>query len=325
MHGSVQRALSGVRPRGTGRRTTVWYTGAPGQREFSNSPATAVLAGGRPTPLMRIAIAHSPDSDDAFMFYGLASGKVPTGDLEIEHVLSDIESLNRAAFDDRYEITAISFHAYTHLADRYILLPHGASMGDRYGPVVVAREALPASLAGVTVAIPGMLTTAFLALRLYTPDVQYVAMPFDEIQEAVHEGRVQAGLLIHEGQLTYASEGLQKIVDLGEWWADRTGGLPLPLGGNVIRRDLGPGLITRLSRLLHDSIAYALDHRDEAVQYAMQFGRGLDREKTDRFVGMYVNDLTLDYGDRGREAVRRLLTEAGEKGLTPRVTIEFAE
>jgi 1,4-dihydroxy-6-naphthoate synthase len=274
---------------------------------------------------MRIAIAHSPDSDDAFMFYGLASGKVPTGDLQIEHVLSDIETLNRAAFEGRYEVSAISFHAYAHLADRYVLLPHGASMGDRYGPVVVARDVLPSSLAGVTVAIPGTLTTAFLALRLYTPDVQYVALPFDEIQEAVHAGRVQAGLLIHEGQLTYAGEGLRKVVDLGEWWSDRTKGLPLPLGGNVIRRDLGPELIARISRLLRESIAYALAHRDEAVHYAMQFGRGLDREHTDRFVGMYVNELTLDYGERGREAVRRLLTEAGDKGLTPRVKIEFAD
>jgi 5,8-dihydroxy-2-naphthoate synthase len=274
---------------------------------------------------MRIAIAHSPDSDDAFMFYGLASGNVPTGDIQIEHVLSDIESLNRAAFEGRYEVSAISFHAYAHLTDRYVLLPHGASMGDRYGPVVVARDMLPSSLTGVTVAIPGTLTTAFLALRLYTPDVQYVAMPFDEIQEAVHAGRVQAGLLIHEGQLTYAGEGLRKVVDLGEWWSDRTGGLPLPLGGNVIRRDLGRERIARISRLLHDSIAYALTHRDEAVRYAMQFGRGLDREHTDRFVGMYVNELTLDYGERGREAVRRLLSEAGDKGLTPRVQIEFAD
>ena len=274
---------------------------------------------------MRIAIAHSPDSDDAFMFYGLASGRVPAGDIEIEHVLSDIETLNRAAFEGRYEISAISFHAYTHLADRYILLPHGASMGDRYGPVVVAREDLPRSLEGVTVAVPGTLTTAFLALRLYAPAVAYVVMPFDEIQEAVRDGGAEAGLLIHEGQLTYASEGLRKIVDLGEWWADRTGGLPLPLGGNVIRRDLGPDLIARLSQLLHDSIAYALQHRDEAVQYAMQFGRGLDREHTDRFVGMYVNELTLDYGERGREAVRRLLTEAGERGLAPKVAIEFAD
>jgi 5,8-dihydroxy-2-naphthoate synthase len=273
---------------------------------------------------MRIAIAHSPDSDDAFMFYGLASGRVPTGEFEIEHVLSDIETLNRAAFDGKYEISAVSFHAYAHLADRYILLPHGASMGDRYGPVVVARETVAPNLEGVRVAIPGTLTTAFLALRLYAPGVQYDVMPFDRIQEAVHAGEAQAGLLIHEGQLTYADEGLKKIVDLGEWWADRTGGLPLPLGGNVIRRDLGADIIGRLSRLLHDSIAYALQHRDEAVAYAMQFGRGLDRTKTDRFVGMYVNELTLEYGDRGREAVFRLLGEAGEKGLIPKVAVEFA-
>jgi 1,4-dihydroxy-6-naphthoate synthase len=274
---------------------------------------------------MRIAIAHSPDSDDAFMFYGLASGKVPAGDLEIEHVLADIETLNRAAFEGKYEISAVSFHAYTHLADRYALLPHGASMGDRYGPVVVAREDVPASLDNVRVAVPGTLTTAFLALRLYRPDVAYDVMPFDQIQEAVHEGRAQAGLLIHEGQLTYADEGLKKIVDFGEWWADRTGGLPLPLGGNVIRRDLGPALMQRLSRLLHDSIAYALAHREQALEYAMQFGRGLDRAKADRFVGMYVNELTLQYGDRGREAVRRLLEEAGEKGLAPKVKVEFVE
>jgi 1,4-dihydroxy-6-naphthoate synthase len=258
------------------------------------------------------------------MFYGLASGKVPTGDLEIEHVLSDIESLNRAAFEGKYEISAVSFHAYAHLADRYILLPHGASMGDRYGPIVVSRAPLPSSLDGVRVAIPGTLTTAFLTLRLYRPDVAYDVMPFDQIQEAVLDGQAQAGLLIHEGQLTYADEGLQKVVDLGEWWADRTGGLPLPLGGNVIRRDLGDATIKRLSRLLHDSIAYALEHRDEAVAYAMQFGRGLDRAKTDRFVGMYVNELTLQYGDRGREAVQRLLGEAGEKGLIPPVRVEFA-
>jgi 1,4-dihydroxy-6-naphthoate synthase len=274
---------------------------------------------------MRIAIAHSPDSDDAFMFYGLASGKVPTGDVEIEHVLSDIETLNRAAFEGRYEISAVSFHAYAHLTDRYMLLPHGASMGDRYGPVLVARDPLPPTLDGVRVAIPGMLTTAFLALRLYAPDVEYDVMPFDQIQEAVHDGRVRAGLLIHEGQLTYADEGLRKVVDLGEWWADRTGGLPLPLGGNVIRRDLGQPLILRLSRLLHDSIAYALDHREDAVAYAMQFGRGLDKARTDRFVGMYVNELTLQYGDRGRTAVHRLLGEASDKGLIPKVDVEFAE
>ena len=198
---------------------------------------------------MRITIAHSPDSDDAFMFYGLASGKVPTGDLEIVHVLSDIETLNRAAFEGKYEISAVSFHAYAHLTDKYILLPHGASMGDNYGPMVVVRNDGPTSLDGVRVAIPGTLTTAFLALRLYKPDVEYVVLPFDEILEAVRDGKVEAGLLIHEGQLTYEHEGLRKLLDFGEWWADRTGGLPLPLGGNVIRRDLGPELIGRLSRI----------------------------------------------------------------------------
>ena len=274
---------------------------------------------------MKIRIAHSPDSDDAFMFYGLASGRVPSMGFELEHVLSDIETLNRAAFEGRYEITAVSFHAYAHLTDRYILLPHGASMGDRYGPVVVAKKGGPTSLKGVRVAVPGELTTAFLALRLYDPDVQYVIMPFDQIQEAVHAGEVAAGLLIHEGQVTYEEEGLRKIVDLGEWWADRTGGLPLPLGGNVIKRELGPAAIATLSGLLHDSIAFGLDHRDEAVSYAMQFGRGLDKTRTDRFVGMYVNDLTLDYGARGREAVHRLLGDAQAAGLLPKpVAIEFA-
>ncbi len=273
---------------------------------------------------MKISIAHSPDSDDAFMFYGLASGKVPTGDLEVVHVLSDIETLNRAAFEGKYEISAVSFHAYAHLTDKYILLPHGASMGDNYGPMIVVRNDGPTSLDGVTVAIPGTLTTAFLALRLYKPDVKYVAMPFDEILEAVRDGKVEAGLLIHEGQLTYEQEGLRKLVDFGEWWAERTGGLPLPLGGNVIRRDLGPELIARLSTLLHDSIAYGLNHRADAVTHAMQYGRGLDRSSTDTFVGMYVNDLTLDYGERGRKAVLRLLTEAAEKKLIPPVDVVFA-
>ncbi|HEY3042775.1 MAG TPA: MqnA/MqnD/SBP family protein [Vicinamibacterales bacterium] len=274
---------------------------------------------------MKIHVAHSPDSDDAFMFYGLASGKVPSNGFELEHVLSDIETLNRAAFEGRYEITAVSFHAYAHLTDRYILLPHGASMGDRYGPVVVAKQGGPTSLKGVRVAIPGELTTAFLALRLYDPGVQYVVMPFDKIQEAVHAGDIAAGLLIHEGQVTYEEEGLQKIVDLGEWWADRTGGLPLPLGGNVIKRELGARTIATLSGLLRDSIAFGLDHRDEAVRYAMRFGRGLDKARTDRFVGMYVNELTLDYGERGRKAVHRLLGDAQAAGLLPKtVTVEFA-
>ncbi len=273
---------------------------------------------------MKIRIAHSPDSDDAFMFYGLASGKVPSNGFELEHVLSDIQTLNQEAFKGTYEITAVSFHAYAHLTDRYILLPHGASMGDRYGPIVVSkREAR--SLKGVRVAVPGELTTAFLTLRLFDPAVEYFVMPFDEIQPAVHDGRAEAGLLIHEGQLTWRDEGLHKIVDLGEWWADRTDGLPLPLGGNIIRRDLGLQAISTLSRMLHDSIAYALAHRDEAVEYAMTFGRGLDRKRTDAFVGMYVNGLTLDYGERGRRAVLRLLGDARAAGLLPKpVNVEFA-
>jgi 1,4-dihydroxy-6-naphthoate synthase len=275
---------------------------------------------------MKISVAHSPDSDDAFMFYGLASGQVPTGGIEVAQVLADIETLNRAAFDGRYEVTAISFHAFAHLSAKYALLSHGASMGDRYGPILVAREDGPTSLQGLRVAVPGTLTTAYLALRLYNPDFTYEVVPFDEIQQAVLEGRAQAGLLIHEGQLTYAEEGLKKIVDLGEWWADRTGGLPLPLGGNVIRRDLGPDLMRRVSRLLHDSIAYGLDHRAEAIEYAQQFGRGLDKARTDRFVGMYVNQLTLDYGERGRAAVVRLMDEAYERKLIPaKVKIDFVE
>lgn len=275
---------------------------------------------------MKITVAHSPDSDDAFMFYGLASGKVPTNGIEVEHLLSDIETLNRAAFEGTYEVSAVSFNAYTHLTDKYLLLPHGSSMGDRYGPVLVARRDGPSSTKGITVAVAGTLTTSFLALKLYDPDVKYVVMNFDRIQDAVKSGEVEAGLLIHEGQLTYESEGLKKIVDLGEWWAEQTGGLPLPLGGNVIRRDLGPDMIRKVSHLLHASIAYALSHRQEALDYALQFGRGLDRQKADTFVEMYVNELTLEYGERGRAAVQRLMDEAWKKRLIPReITVEFSE
>jgi 1,4-dihydroxy-6-naphthoate synthase len=274
---------------------------------------------------MKITVAHSPDSDDAFMHYGLASGKVPSDGIEFDHLLADIETLNRAAFEGKYEVSAVSFNAYAHLTDKYLLLPHGSSMGDDYGPIVVSRADGPSSLEGVTVAVPGTLTTAFLTLRMYDPGVEYTVMPFDQIQDAVRRGDVAAGLLIHEGQLTYEDEGLKKVLDLGEWWAERTGGLPLPLGGNVIRRDLGPATVAKVSRLLHDSIAYALEHRQEALDYALQFGRGLDRAKADRFVGMYVNELTLDYGDRGRAAVQRLLEEAWEKRLIPRqVDVEFS-
>jgi 1,4-dihydroxy-6-naphthoate synthase len=274
----------------------------------------------------RITVAHSPDSDDAFMFYGLASGAVETGGIVVDQVLKDIETLNRAAFDGQYEVTAVSFHAYAHLVDKYALLPHGASMGDKYGPIVVAPQgAGPNGVKGSRIAIPGTLTTAYLALRIYEPDFEFVVVPFDEIQQAVLDGKAEAGLLIHEGQLTYQDEGLRKIVDLGEWWAGRTGGLPLPLGGNIIRRDLGPEMIAKVSKMLHDSIAYALSHRAEAVEYALQFGRGLDRGKTDTFVGMYVNDLTLAYGERGRRGVERLMADAYERGLIPqRVPVEFA-
>jgi 1,4-dihydroxy-6-naphthoate synthase len=274
---------------------------------------------------MRITVAHSPDSDDAFMFYGLASGAVDTGGIQVDQVLSDIETLNRAAFEGKYEVTAVSFHAFAHLADKYALLPHGASMGDRYGPIVVASDPSVTGVKGRKIAIPGTLTTAYLALRIYEPDFEYVIVPFDQIEGFVAEGKADAGLLIHEGQLTYADNGLRKIVDLGEWWADRTGGLPLPLGGNIIRRDLGPEMIRKVSKLLHDSIAYALSHRPEAVEYAQQFGRGLDKDRTDKFVGMYVNDLTLGYGERGRKGVERLMADAFDNGLIPkRVPVEFA-
>jgi 1,4-dihydroxy-6-naphthoate synthase len=278
---------------------------------------------------MRITVAHSPDSDDAFMFYGLASGAVHVPGIEVDQVLSDIESLNRAAFEGRYEVTAVSFHAFAHLQDKYALLPHGASMGDKYGPILVSKTAFPAlanggSLKGLKIGIPGRLTSAFLTLQLYDASFDFEVMPFDEIQEAVHQGRVDAGLLIHEGQLTYASEGLHKIVDLGEWWFERTGGLPLPLGGNVIRRDLGHETMAQVSKMLHDSIAHALNHRAAAVDYAETFGRGLNRADTDKFVGMYVNQLTLDYGDRGRAALDRFFTEAYENQLIPvRVPVEF--
>jgi len=272
-----------------------------------------------------ITVAHSPDSDDAFMFFGLASGAIDTGGIVVDQVLADIETLNRAAFEGKYEVTAVSFHAYAHLVEKYALLPHGASMGDRYGPIVVAPQQGVGEVRGHRIAIPGTLTTAYLALRLYEPSFDYVVVPFDRIQEAVLRGEADAGLLIHEGQLTYGDEGLRKVVDLGEWWAERTGGLPLPLGGNIIRRDLGPQMIARVSRLLHDSIAHALSHRDEAVRYAIQFGRGLDLERTDKFVGMYVNELTLQYGERGRRGLERLMADAFESGLIPnRVPVEFA-
>ena len=258
------------------------------------------------------------------MFYGLASGAIHADGLEIDQVLADIETLNRAAFEGTYEVTAVSFHAFAHLTDRYTLLPHGASMGDRYGPLLVATKAFTArpgagQLKGRRIGIPGRLTSAYLALQLFDPDFEAVVLPFDQIQHAVLDGRVDAGLLIHEGQLTYGAEGLVKIVDLGEWWFEHTNGLPLPLGGNVIRRNLPEATRATVSKLLHDSIAHALSHREEAVKYAQQFGRGLGEAETDTFVGMYVNGLTLDYGQRGRAALSQFFTEAFDRGLIPAI------
>jgi 1,4-dihydroxy-6-naphthoate synthase len=278
------------------------------------------------TPTRTITVAHSPDSDDAFMFYGLATNKLDTGSLRFEHVLEDIQTLNEKAMHGVYDVTAVSFHAYAYIADKYALLPHGASIGDNYGPIVVSREkALPEEMARLKVAVPGKLTSAFLALRIFCPDFEYEVVAFDKIIEHVLEGRADAGLLIHEGQLFYQELGLHKVLDLGEWWHARTG-LPLPMGGNVIRRDLGAELMRRVSECLRASIRYSLDHRADALRYAMQFARDMDVRTADKFVGMWVNELTLDYTERGREAVQRLLDEGAERGIIPRrVEVRFAE
>ncbi len=268
---------------------------------------------------MLIRLAHSPDPDDAFMFYGLSQGGVGPGPYQFEHILEDIQSLNDRALRGEYEVTAISIHAYPHVADRYALTACGSSMGDDYGPMVVTRSPTTLEeLKGMTIGIPGKMTTAFLTLQLalgkgaFEPRV----VMFDQIPDEVVAGRVDAGLLIHEGQLTYEKHGLHLVVDLGVWWKERTG-LPLPLGGNAIRRDLGPDHCREIARIIRASIQYGLDNRDEAVKYALQFGRGLDQQLADRFVGMYVNEWTLDYGDRGREAVRRLLRDGAAAGLVP--------
>ncbi len=278
------------------------------------------------TETRTISIAHSPDSDDAFMFYGLATNKIDTGELQFTHVLEDIQSLNEKATREVYDVTAVSFHAYAYIADKYALLPHGASIGDNYGPIVVARE--PATIKDLTklkIAIPGELTSAFLALRILEPSFEYEVVPFDQIIEAVQAKRCDAGLLIHEGQLFYQKLGLHKVVDLGEWWHEWTG-LPLPMGGNVIRRGLGDELMRKVSGYLHQSIRFSLDNRADALAYAMQFARDMDTGLADRFVAMWVNDLTLDYTQRGREAVQRLLTEGFERGIIPhRVAVEFVE
>jgi 1,4-dihydroxy-6-naphthoate synthase len=272
-----------------------------------------------------VRLAHSPDSDDAFMFYALAEGKVDTEGVEYVHELQDIETLNQRARRSELDVTAVSIHAYAYLTDTYALLPHGASMGDRYGPRLVAREPLRRSdLRGRRIAIPGPLTTAYLALSLYEPDFIAVPTPFDRIEDAVVNGDTELGLLIHEGQLTYRDRGLHLVADMGEWWFGETG-LPLPLGGNVIRKDLGPALMAQVSRHLRESIAYGLAHRSQALDHAMQYARGLERAKADTFVGMYVNEWTLDYGDRGRQAVRELLRRGVASGIVPGpARVEFA-
>jgi 1,4-dihydroxy-6-naphthoate synthase len=276
----------------------------------------------------QITVAHSPDSDDAFMFYGLAAEKLDTHGWQVKQVLKDIQSLNVDAINGVYEVSAISFAAYPEVCEKYALMPCGASMGLNYGPMVVAPKQLSREeLSTVKLAIPGKLTTAYLALRLYQPDLKnVVVLPFDQILDAVKNGDVDAGLIIHEGQLTYSQIGLHKIVDLGEWWFDLTGGLPLPLGGNVIRKDLGAEQMKSATRLLQESIKYSLANRADALEYAMQFARDLHKEQADKFVGMYVNDLTVDYGENGREALRRLFAMAFEKGIiSKKVVPEFVE
>ncbi len=279
------------------------------------------------TPEERIiTVAHSPDSDDAFMFYGLATNKLETNGLKFKHTLKDIQTLNEDAKNGVYDVTAVSFHAYAYVADKYILLPHGASIGDKYGPILVSKEKRSAEdIPKMKIAVPGELTSAFLALRIYNQDFEYTVVPFDKIIETVQKGKADAGLLIHEGQLFYKQIGLVKVLDLGEWWFEKTG-LPLPMGGNVIRRDLGADLMKEVSNCLHKSIVYSLENREDALAYAMQFARDMPPELADRFVAMWVNDLTLDYGTRGREGVKLLLKEGFEKGIIPhQVEVDFVE
>ncbi len=276
--------------------------------------------------VQELKLAHSPDCDDAFMFYALATKKIASGNLNFVHTLADIETLNQKALKETYDITAISFHAYGYLADRYLLLPCGGSFGDRYGPIVVARERLsPEGLKGKRVAVPGKMTTAYLVLRIYEPSIEPLETSFDQILDRVAKGEADAGVVIHEGQLTYAREGLSKVVDLGAYWYQQTG-LPLPLGGNAIRRSLDRETIQQAAKVLRESIQYALAHREEALAYAFQFARGLDAPAVDQFISMYVNDWTLDYGERGRQAVQTLLDRGFEKGVLPvKIKAEFVE
>lgn len=279
------------------------------------------------TDAREISIAHSPDSDDAFMFYALATNKVRVPGLRFTHVLSDIESLNRKAMEGGvYDITAISFHAYPYLQEHYALLPSGGSVGEGYGPMIVSPQPFSESeIRQKRIAVPGKLTTAYLALQLFAPGIETVVVPFDQIIPQVLEGKHEAGLIIHEGQLTYSKSGLQRVVDLGKWWF-RVTGLPLPLGGNAIRRSLGPELMRKCGAALRQSIQYALDHRDEALAYSMQFARDLDPQMADKFVGMYVNERTLDYGIEGREAIRRLLEMGHKAGIIPHAAkLDFVE
>jgi 1,4-dihydroxy-6-naphthoate synthase len=265
-----------------------------------------------------IRVAHSPDSDDAFMFYAINQKKIDTKEYEFVDILSDIETLNKEALKGTYEVSAISIHAFPYVADKYALLSSGASMGDNYGPMVVSKEPFDVKqLKNKKIAVPGTLTSAFLALRLFEPDINYVVLPFDKIIEEVKSGNVDAGLIIHEGQLTYKDEGLTCVVDLGKWWYEKTKGLPLPLGGNVIRKDLGPLVMKEISEILKESIKYSLNHREEAVEYALKYARGMNKEKADKFIGMYVNELTVDYGERGRKAIEVFLKQAYEKGFIP--------
>ncbi|MDQ8165573.1 MAG: ABC transporter substrate-binding protein [Gemmatimonadota bacterium] len=273
---------------------------------------------------MKIHVAHSPDSDDAFMFYALAEGLIDTEGLEYVHELKDIESLNRRALKGELEVSAVSIHAYAYLTDRYALLSSGASMGDKYGPRLVSKSpATRADVKGKRIAIPGMMTSAYLALRLYEADFEPVVTPFDKVEDIVLDGAADFGLIIHEGQLTYADRGLSLVADLGEWWFSETG-LPLPLGGNVVRKDLGEAVVKKISKHLKASIAYALSHRKGALDHAMRFARGLERGKADEFVGMYVNEWTLDYGEPGRRAVQLLLDRGAAAGVIPHtVKVEF--
>ena len=275
--------------------------------------------------LQQIRIGHSPDSDDAFMFYAIANGLIPTDGFEIIQVAEDIESLNKRAVNGELEVTAISVHAYAYVANHYALMPCGASIGDRYGPLVVSKEPMQREdLAGKKIAIPGKMTTAYLTLRLCQPDFEPEVVPFDQILPYVQEGNADAGLIIHEGQLTYGRAGLHKAVDLGEWWHEETG-LPLPLGANAIRRDLGTEKIRRITSLIKQSIQYSLEHREGGLAYAMNYARDMETELADRFVGMYVNDYTLDYGERGRAGVRALMERGYRSGIIPHpVDVEFA-